>query len=172
MKKINIKDKKWIYILVVVIVILIVVLYLVLNHTKKNTVNNNPSTNPQLNPNYKGFYDDTSGLLKTNYLNGKRTKKIDNCKFYDLRVSSSPRNSSFDATFESNNDKIVGTVKITFKLYDSKKNLIKEFYNILLNVKKGEKRIILAEFYEEIKNVNSVEIKIDKLDDNDLKENF
>lgn len=91
-----------------------------------------------------------------------RDYKIDNCIFSDLKFTYSPSNSSFSGRFTSHNDKITGTVHINFILYDKNKNVVKEFYNELKNVKKGKEEIVLAEYLETIDNVDSIDISIEK----------
>ena len=118
--------------------------------------------NPQLDPDYKGFYDESSGKVKVvKFFNGK-DYKIDNCVFSNLQFSYSPSNSSFSGKFVSNNDKITGTVHIDFVLYDKDKKIIKSFHNDLKDVKNGEENIVLAEYFEEIDNVDSLSIRIQK----------
>lgn len=170
MKKILEKNKKQFLILILCIIIVIFIVTLIIFSKKifhKNydniEINDNnfeEIKNPQLDPNYEGYYDQSSGLLKTVDLFDGKDITINDCVFSNLKFSSSPRNSSFSGLFKSNNDKIVGTVVINIKLLDSEKNVIKDFENKLFNVNKGEEYIILGEYNEDLSNVTDVEITI------------
>ena len=112
--------------------------------------------------NYKGSYTKSNGELKTiKFYNGKKVK-INDCVFSNLDLTYSTVHSSFSGKFISYNDKITGTVRIEFFLYDKDKKIVKSFSNDLKDVKKGEERVVLAEYYEKIDNVDSLSIRIQK----------
>ena len=112
--------------------------------------------------NYKGSYTKSNGELKTiKFYNGKKVK-INDCVFSNLDLTYSTVHSSFSGKFISYNDKITGTVRIEFFLYDKDKKIVKSFSNDLKDVKKGEERVVLAEYYERIDNVDSLSIRIQK----------
>lgn len=151
---------KILYLVLIVIVIIAIPIAVITNNKHEEKLKKLYLEYPQLDPEYKGSYDKSSGKVKEVPLLEHKSEKIDNCIFSDVMFSYSPSNSSFSGKFTSLDDDITGTVYIEFVLYDKNKNVVKKFHNRLLNVKKGEPQIVLAEYHQEINNVDSVDIKV------------
>ena len=157
---IEIVKKNWKMFSIIGVLVIAIIIAITTVPPKKTAIPETPIET--IEANYKGSYTKSSGEIKIiKFFDGKKVK-INNCVFSNLNLTSSSSSSSFSGRFVSNNDKITGTVHIEFFLYDKNKKIIKSFYNDLKDVKKGEENIVLAEYFEEIDNVDSLSIRIQK----------